>query len=273
MSKKSCTDCNNLFAESTLKKYNGICGKCNTVRTTCKECKDTFTEKTLKKNNGICGRCANNSDSMSICSSTISSPKINCNICNKEFLQSTLNKYGGMCGKCANNVSQSVSQSVPQSPQTVINYQMYPQQPAYQQPIYQPPVYQQPVYQPVYQMPIQTQPIQPIQPIQSSTKNTKKVIPKNLRMKVWETRIGDKFWGNCFVCNMKLCCLDFACGHIQSENQGGQLILENMNVVCKSCNSKMGTENMLSFKERCYSSSIPIQLSLPLIQPSLPSII
>jgi 5-methylcytosine-specific restriction endonuclease McrA len=81
---------------------------------------------------------------------------------------------------------------------------------------------------------------------------TKLPIPRILRQKVWETNIGDKFWGNCFTCKMRLNTLEFACGHIVSEFKGGKMVLENMKVVCKSCNSKMGTQNMMEFKEERY---------------------
>lgn len=77
-------------------------------------------------------------------------------------------------------------------------------------------------------------------------------IPSRLRQEVWETNIGDKFWGNCFVCNMRINVLEFACGHIVSEFTGGKMVLENMKVVCKSCNSKMGTRNLLEFKAKRY---------------------
>jgi 5-methylcytosine-specific restriction endonuclease McrA len=103
-----------------------------------------------------------------------------------------------------------------------------------------------------------TQPVTTLQqtpPTPVESKSTKKKIPDRLRQEVWENNIGDKFWGNCFTCNMRLCAFEFSCGHVVSEAEGGPTVLDNLKVVCKSCNSKMGTQNMIKFKEHRYSSS------------------
>ena len=97
------------------------------------------------------------------------------------------------------------------------------------------------------------QPSPPTPPVES--KSTKKKIPDRLRQEVWEKNIGDKFWGNCFTCNMRLCSFEFSCGHVVSEAEGGPTVLDNLKVVCKSCNSKMGTQNMMTFKEHRYSNT------------------
>jgi len=145
--------------------------------------------------------------------------KSNCRGCSKSFNTSTLDKNNGNCGRCSKK--DIVYQQVPQM-------MMVPQQ--------------------VPQMMI------PQLMVQKSTKPKKSPIPPKLRQEVWETNIGDKFWGNCFSCSMRINALEFACGHIVSEFNGGKMVLDNMKVVCKSCNSKMGTQNMLEFKEKRYSS-------------------
>jgi hypothetical protein len=81
-------------------------------------------------------------------------------------------------------------------------------------------------------------------------------IPARLRQEVWEKNIGDRFWGNCFVCNIRLHVMEWSCGHIQSEFTGGAMVFENMKVLCKSCNSKMGTENLFEYKARKYPESV-----------------
>jgi hypothetical protein len=50
--------------------------------------------------------------------------------------------------------------------------------------------------------------------------------------------------------------MDWSCGHIQSEFTGGAMVLENMKVLCKSCNSKMGTENLFEYKARKYPNPV-----------------
>ena len=92
----------------------------------------------------------------------------------------------------------------------------------------------------------------------------KNPIPPKLRQEVWETNIGDKLWGNCFVCLMRISAFEYSCGHIISESKGGSMELSNMKVVCKSCNSKMGTQNMLEFKKNRYSTAdAPVPVSVP----------
>jgi 5-methylcytosine-specific restriction endonuclease McrA len=85
-----------------------------------------------------------------------------------------------------------------------------------------------------------------------SKKYVKKAIPSKLRQLVWEINIGNKLYGNCFTCNMRLSSFEFAAGHIHSEATGGPTVQENLKVVCKSCNSKMGTQNMMEFKKIRY---------------------
>lgn len=138
--------------------------------------------------------------------------KSNCKECKNSFNTSTLKKYDGYCGRCSKKVSETTSSTQPD--------------PAPSQPV-------------------------------TDSKYSKKKIPERLRQEVWEKNIGDKFWGNCFTCNMRLCAFEFSCGHVVSEADGGPTVLENLKVVCKSCNSKMGTQNMMTFKEHRYSSSSP----------------
>jgi hypothetical protein len=145
--------------------------------------------------------------------------KSNCKECKNVFNTSTLNKYDGYCGRCSKKVREE--NSLTQAIQPVTTLQPSP--------------------------PIPTPPVE--------SKSTKKKIPERLRQEVWEKNIGDKFWGNCFTCNMRLCAFEFSCGHVVSEADGGPTVLDNLKVVCKSCNSKMGTQNMIKFKEHRYSST------------------
>lgn len=78
----------------------------------------------------------------------------------------------------------------------------------------------------------------------------KKSVPKALRMKVWETYIGNSLNGNCYVCNRPLKIDSFEAGHIIAECNGGQPILENLRVVCKPCNNSCYTTNLEDFKNQ-----------------------
>ncbi len=41
--------------------------------------------------------------------------------------------------------------------------------------------------------------------------------------------------------------LNFSCGHILAEANGGALHVSNLRPICVSCNSSMGTKNMNEF--------------------------
>jgi 5-methylcytosine-specific restriction endonuclease McrA len=71
-----------------------------------------------------------------------------------------------------------------------------------------------------------------------SIKNT-----NDLRKKVWEYRIGKKYYGKCFCCNTSLSCLSSS-WHVSHEvprKYGGLYELKNLYVCCSDCNLKMGT--------------------------------
>jgi hypothetical protein len=77
----------------------------------------------------------------------------------------------------------------------------------------------------------------------------KKTIPLTLKRIVWNKYIGE-YIGK----TMCLCCkltdisqMSFACGHIISEFNGGEIKLENLKPICMSCNSSMGIKNMNEF--------------------------
>lgn len=144
------------------------------------------------------------------------SHKSNCSICQKSFNISTLQKYNGVCGRCSKTVIQRSGEEGDNSTES------------------------------------NNEPGRSKRTKSSPEPYQKSPIPARLRQEVWEKNIGDKFWGNCFVCNIRLHVMEWSCGHIQSEFKGGEMVFENMKVLCKSCNSKMGTENLLEYKARKY---------------------
>lgn len=81
-------------------------------------------------------------------------------------------------------------------------------------------------------------------------KYVKKKIPQALRNSVWVTYMGKVYIGKCFCCGTEeISHANFACGHVQSEKNGGSTSLENLRPVCVSCNSSMGTIDMEEFKK------------------------
>jgi hypothetical protein len=74
-------------------------------------------------------------------------------------------------------------------------------------------------------------------------------IPQTLRRAVWNYYIGESYGlGYCFAgCNGVISQTNFSCGHVLAEKHGGQLTVDNLRPVCMSCNSSMGTQNMIDF--------------------------
>ncbi len=83
-----------------------------------------------------------------------------------------------------------------------------------------------------------------------SVKTRRKSLDSSLRIKVWETYIGQKIQARCF------CCHDakrpirpfsysntFQAGHIISHANGGADSIENLLPICRDCNMNMGAEN------------------------------
>jgi hypothetical protein len=80
----------------------------------------------------------------------------------------------------------------------------------------------------------------------SSIKNS---IPKKIKQLVWNKYIGEENGISvCQCCQFtKITQMDFHCGHIISNYNGGENILTNLIPICSLCNSSMGTCNMNDF--------------------------
>jgi 5-methylcytosine-specific restriction endonuclease McrA len=81
------------------------------------------------------------------------------------------------------------------------------------------------------------------------TKKKKQTIPQATRAKVWDHHIGMEFGSKkCMCCKINgMTQLNFVCGHVQSEEYGGTLSVDNLRPICGTCNSSMGTRNMREF--------------------------
>jgi len=82
----------------------------------------------------------------------------------------------------------------------------------------------------------------------------KKQIPQSVRIAVWDTYIGRAVGEtNCTVCNTaKISQFNFHCGHIIAERNGGDISIENLRPICKSCNSSMRTTNLEEYKQQYF---------------------
>jgi len=89
--------------------------------------------------------------------------------------------------------------------------------------------------------------------IKDANSEPRKAIPKKIRGEVWKNQFGDSTKGSCFCCKKELDVFDdWHAGHIISHSNGGTDTALNLRPVCGSCNLSMGTENMDTFKSRCY---------------------
>jgi 5-methylcytosine-specific restriction endonuclease McrA len=108
------------------------------------------------------------------------------------------------------------------------------------------------------------QPKQPKQPKQLSSsdqesvpkeskpilKEKKKTISLLMKRRVWVKYIGEDVGkAKCLCCNMSdITQMSFHCGHVLSENNGGPTALDNLLPICQSCNSSMGTRDLMEYK-------------------------
>jgi len=79
----------------------------------------------------------------------------------------------------------------------------------------------------------------------------KKPIPKKIKQLVWNTYIGEDRGTNvCLCCGVtKISQMDFHCGHVISEANGGRITVDNLRPICALCNTSMGRTNMIAFME------------------------
>jgi hypothetical protein len=88
--------------------------------------------------------------------------------------------------------------------------------------------------------------------VTKTKKYKKQKIPKNIRNIVWDTHMGSDFKkGLCCCCNTEqITFVNFQCGHIESEVDGGETHVDNLLPICQSCNGSMGCMNMNDYKEK-----------------------
>jgi 5-methylcytosine-specific restriction endonuclease McrA len=79
-------------------------------------------------------------------------------------------------------------------------------------------------------------------------KKTKEKIPASVKNTLWSINFDNSIQGNCQCCKTEVISKNnFDCGHIISEKNGGKVHLDNLKLICRSCNSSMGTTNMNDF--------------------------
>jgi hypothetical protein len=82
-------------------------------------------------------------------------------------------------------------------------------------------------------------------------------IKKKIRDEVWKKRNNDESRiGECYCCSERLYYDNFVCGHIQSVYFRGETKVSNLEPICSSCNSDMGTKNLIEYKNELQNESL-----------------
>ena len=75
-------------------------------------------------------------------------------------------------------------------------------------------------------------------------------IGASLRRNVWKKRNHHTIVAPCYVCSKPIEYDEFECGHVVSVFAGGPTTVDNLEPICKMCNSDMGVEHLETFKTK-----------------------
>lgn len=77
----------------------------------------------------------------------------------------------------------------------------------------------------------------------------KKNIPKAMKRLVWDTYIGETIgMAKCLCCkHVDIRQIEFHCGHVVAEANGGSTTVDNLRPICAQCNLSMGKTDMNEF--------------------------
>lgn len=80
-------------------------------------------------------------------------------------------------------------------------------------------------------------------------KKRKTAIPKTLKIIVWANTFGMNVGQtHCPVCRFQtISQMDFHCGHIEPECEGGETTANNLLPICAKCNLSMAKKNLKQF--------------------------
>jgi 5-methylcytosine-specific restriction endonuclease McrA len=85
--------------------------------------------------------------------------------------------------------------------------------------------------------------------IKTESENKRKNIPQSVRNSLWMKSYNDNINGNCYVCDCKITIHTFHAGHKISIKKGGTNNINNLEILCPSCNLSMGVQDLEEFKK------------------------
>ena len=85
--------------------------------------------------------------------------------------------------------------------------------------------------------------------IKTENDNKRKKIPQTVRNSLWSKTYNDNINGRCYVCNGDITIHTFHAGHKTSVKNGGTNNINNLEILCPSCNLSMGAQDLEEFKK------------------------
>jgi hypothetical protein len=85
--------------------------------------------------------------------------------------------------------------------------------------------------------------------IKTENDNKRKKIPQTVRNTLWTKSYNDNINGRCYVCNGDVTIHTFHAGHKMSVKSGGSNNINNLEILCPSCNLSMGAQDLEEFKK------------------------
>lgn len=93
---------------------------------------------------------------------------------------------------------------------------------------------------------------------------TRSKVPRALENALWIESFGDSTQGKCCYCKGLVTPFTKHIGHVISHKNGGTLALDNLVILCGSCNPSIGSENFNDFCDR--TKTIPLIRKEPKIK-------
>ena len=92
----------------------------------------------------------------------------------------------------------------------------------------------------------------------TSSYSKKKKIPKKVKNDSWDCYVGKNVaTTKCICCRIsEINAKDFVAGHIISEYNRGEVVVDNLMPVCQACNSSMGVTNMEDYVKAHYPANL-----------------
>ena len=104
----------------------------------------------------------------------------------------------------------------------------------------------------------------------TSSYSKKKKIPKKVKNDSWDLYVGKNVANTKCICcrTSEINAKDFVAGHIISEYNGGQVVVDNLLPICQQCNSSMGVTNMEDYITAHYPLNLDTFLTRNYSEPS-----